>query len=85
MDPAQRRLLLDSYDIPAEMLDRLLADIWDMSALTCQEWVQRRHAELQRAGHANERIWRQIADELPTRRFAAGAVSLRQLRRMVYG
>jgi len=49
-----------------------------------EDFVRRRHAELQARQHKNDEIWPLIAAELGQRRFAAPALSERQLRRIVY-
>ncbi len=49
------------------------------------EYVTRRHAELRREGLANSAIFEQLAGELHGRRFAAEPLSVRQIRRLVYG
>ena len=85
MDSEQRRHLLESYDIKPEMLDRLITDIWALTARDPQEWVQQRHAALQQSGLRNDEIWRTIQIELAQGRFAAPAYSLRQIRRLIYG
>ena len=51
---------------------------------TVEEFVHRRHAELQRRQHKNDEIWPLIAAELGQRRFTAPALSERQLRRIAY-
>lgn len=50
-----------------------------------EEFVVRRHRELQAEGHANGEIFARIARELPGRRFRAPAFTERQLRRLIYG
>jgi anthranilate/para-aminobenzoate synthase component II len=62
-----------------------VADIAAYFGETVDEFVRRRHGELQRRQRKNDEIWPQIAAELGVRRFAAADVSERQLRRMVYG
>jgi hypothetical protein len=47
--------------------------------------VRRRHRELKAGGLTNERAFALIAAELPARRVAPPQLSLRQLRRVVYG
>ncbi len=49
------------------------------------DFVRRRHRELQRRSHTNDRILELIAAELAQRRFAAPELTARQLRRLVYG
>ncbi|HEY7485094.1 MAG TPA: hypothetical protein VH912_11595 [Streptosporangiaceae bacterium] len=48
-------------------------------------YVRRRHAELRARGLTNDAIFQRIAAELPARRVSPPELSLRQLRRMVYG
>ena len=50
-----------------------------------QAYVARRHRELQRLGLGNAAIYRQLSEELGERRFAAPALSERQIRRLIYG
>ena len=53
---------------------------------TLEQWVVRRHLELQRQGRArNEAIYRQIIEEAAERRFAPVTLSPRQVRRIIYG
>ena len=49
------------------------------------DYVRRRHAELKRRGLTNDRIFDELAAEVAARRFAAPQLSVRQLRRLVYG
>ena len=69
---------------PAEasrVVDEVLAYLSERPA----EFVARRHAELQREGLGNPAIFQRLAAELDRRRFASPAMSLRQIRRLVYG
>ncbi len=64
---------------------RVIADVLGYFGETLEEFVRRRHAELRSRGLTNDEIFQRIAAELPGRRLAAPALSLRQLRRIVYG
>jgi hypothetical protein len=64
---------------------RVIADVLTYFGEPVEVFVRRRHAELKSRGLANEQIFRRIAAELPVMRFAAPGLSLRQLRRIVYG
>lgn len=64
---------------------RVVADVLGYFVEPLPEFVRRRHAELQRRGHTNDRIFPELAAELPERRFAPPPLSVRQLRRIVYG
>ncbi|MFC5072180.1 hypothetical protein ACFPN0_11435 [Kitasatospora cinereorecta] len=52
---------------------------------TTEDFVRRRHRELQSGGLVNTEIFERIAAELPHRAVAPQELSLRQLRRIVYG
>ena len=79
------RYLAASTGLPQPTTARVIADVTAYFGETLEEFVRRRHAELQRRQHRNLEIWPVIAAELPQRRFAAPGLSERQLRRIVYG
>ena len=64
---------------------RVVSDVLGVLDETVERYVQRRHLELQREGLVNDRIFERIAAELGALRFRAPTLSLRQLRRIVYG
>ncbi|HCA86744.1 MAG TPA: hypothetical protein DEQ61_15385 [Streptomyces sp.] len=64
---------------------RVVLDVLAYFDETTDEFVRRRHRELQSGGLANAEIFERIAAELPHRAVAPPELSLRQLRRVVYG
>jgi hypothetical protein len=78
------RYLAASTGLPPPTVVRVIADVVTYFNETAEEFVRRRHAELQRRQYKNDEIWPLIAAELSQRRFAAPALSERQLRRIVY-
>ncbi|BAJ26682.1 MULTISPECIES: hypothetical protein [Kitasatospora] len=64
---------------------RVLAEVLAYFAETTEEYVRRRHGELQARGLTNDRIFARLDGELAARRVAAPRLSARQLRRIVYG
>ncbi|SDI15473.1 hypothetical protein SAMN05421505_1368 [Sinosporangium album] len=64
---------------------RVVADVLAYFSESVEEFVRRRHAELRVRGLTNEAIFPRIAAEIAARRVAAPELSLRQLRRIVYG
>ncbi|MFH8368790.1 hypothetical protein [Streptomyces sp. NPDC018031] len=64
---------------------RVVLDVLAYFDETTEEFVRRRHRELQSGGLTNTDIFERIAAELPHRAVAPPELSLRQLRRMVYG
>ncbi|WP_103955662.1 hypothetical protein [Nonomuraea solani] len=64
---------------------RVVADVLSYFSEPVEEFVRRRHGELKARGRTNEEIFPRIAAELRGRRVAAPELSLRQLRRIVYG
>jgi hypothetical protein len=77
--------LATSTGLPQSTAVRVIADVTSYFGETVEEFVRRRHTELQRGRHRNDQIWPVIAAELRQRRFAAPSLSERQLRRLVYG
>ena len=77
--------LAASTGLPQPTAARVIADVTAYFGETIEEFVRRRHAELQLRQHRNPEIWPVIAAELRQRRFAAPGLSERQLRRIIYG
>lgn len=77
--------LAASTGLPQPTAARVIADIATYFNETVEEFVRRRHAELQQRQRKNDEIWPELAAELGQRRFAAPRLSQRQLRRIVYG
>jgi len=66
-------------------IGKVLSEALAFYAESVEEFVARRHGELQTSGLKNEVIFPQIGEEMRARRFAAPPLSERQLRRLVYG
>jgi hypothetical protein len=64
---------------------RVVADVVGYFSEPVQDFVRRRHGELRRRGMRNEQIFQVVRAELVTRRVRPPALSVRQLRRIVYG
>ncbi len=60
-------------------------EVLDSLELEVDEYVARRHGELQAQGESNSDIFERIAEELRTLRFKAPKLSARQIRRRIYG
>lgn len=50
-----------------------------------EHYVRTRHQDLQKAGFSNAQIYAVIEQELQERLFPAPAMSIRQIRRLIYG
>ncbi|RBO83019.1 hypothetical protein DFR74_12018 [Nocardia puris] len=74
-----------STGLPEQVAARVVADVVGYFDETAEQFVRRRHAELQARQVRNAEIWRRLADELARRPVAAPAFTERQLRRIVYG
>jgi hypothetical protein len=64
---------------------RVVLDVLAYFDEKTEEFVRRRHRELQAKGMVNAEIFERIGEELPHRAVAPPALSARQLRRIVYG
>jgi len=64
---------------------RLVEEVLAYFSESLEEFVARRHRELQAEGLRNDEIFGRIAGEVRARRFAAPPLSERQIRRLIYG
>ncbi|MFE0100232.1 hypothetical protein [Streptomyces sp. NPDC059009] len=64
---------------------RVIQDVLAYFDETTEEFVRRRHRELQGQGLVNAAIFERIAADLEYRAVAPPELTLRQLRRIVYG
>ncbi|MDI3404345.1 hypothetical protein [Streptomyces cavernicola] len=64
---------------------RVVQDVLAYFDETTEQFVRRRHRELQSQGLVNAAIFEQISTDLRYRAVAPPELSLRQLRRIVYG
>jgi len=64
---------------------RLVAEVLAYFSESVEEFVTRRHRELQAEDLRNDAIFSCIAEELQGRRFAAPPMTARQIRRLIYG
>ncbi|MGH3566888.1 MAG: hypothetical protein ACRDRH_12820 [Pseudonocardia sp.] len=77
--------LVRSTPLSAGEATRVVAEVLGYFAEPVPEFVRRRHTELKNRGLTNDRIFAVLPAELATRRFAPPPLSVRQLRRIVYG
>lgn len=85
LTPERRRYLEEKYSLNSEELDLLLEDLWAFTEESIEDFVHRRHGELQREGLHNPAIYARIAQEAKQGRFTCPELSLRQVRRIIYG
>lgn len=64
---------------------RAVDEVLDSLGLEVDEFIARRHRELQAQGESNADIFERIAGELRALRFKAPELSARQIRRRIYG
>jgi len=85
LDVNFRNHLLNSYPVSEDLLDHILEDLGDYFAMDVKEFIGVRHQQLQKEGLLNSDIYNRIREELGTKRFAAPVLSVRQIRRIIYG
>ena len=87
-NPVPQELLVHLSQVtrlsPSEV-GRVLDEICAYFTESVEEFVSRRHQELQHEGLTNRVIYQRIADELREWRFPAPHLSERQIRRLIYG
>jgi hypothetical protein len=65
--------------------ERVVAEVLGYFSEPAETFVRRRHRELRAQGLRNEQAFARIGAELPLRRVLPPRLSLRQIRRIVYG
>ncbi len=85
VEPDLIRYVTATTGLPNVTAARVIADVLAYFDKTVEDYVRRRHHELRLRQLKNADIWSAISAEMTTRRFAAPALSQRQLRRIVYG
>ena len=84
-DPDLVRHIAYTTGLPENVAARVVEDVLAYYSETVQEYVHRRHQELQRYGTRNDKAFRIITEELAARRVKAPELSVRQVGRMIYG
>lgn len=79
------RRLMDLTDLDEHQAQLVVAEIFDACSPSVDEFIQTRHAQLQRQGYRGQEIYAVIQAELSHWRFGAPALSIRQIRRRIYG
>jgi hypothetical protein len=69
---------------PAEAA-RIVNEVLEFMNETSEDFIRRRHLQLQSQGHSNSAIFQRLASELDQRRFRAPRYTERQIRRVIYG
>ena len=77
--------LARSSRLTATEINRLVAEVLAFLDESAEEFICRRHRELQHEGYSNSQIFSRIGSEVAGRRFRAPAYTERQIRRIVYG
>lgn len=79
------KYLLSSYSLDETDLYRLLDDLTGAIDYSVESYIQRRHLSLQKEGQKNAVIYDILQKEIRTRRFFGPELSVRQIRRVIYG
>ncbi len=79
------QFLSSSGELTEDQAQRVVEEVANYFNEPVPDYVTRRHLALRREGWRNEAIYQQVAIEITERPFAASDVSLRKIRRMIYG
>jgi hypothetical protein len=71
--------------LTATEAERVVGEVLAYFGENLNDYVRRRHLELQAQGISNAVSFSMIGKELNARRFCANALSTRQIRRIIYG
>lgn len=79
------RHLCDTSRLTRDEAERVVAEVLAYFDESVADYVARRHSAMQAAGFTNDTIYLRILGELEVRRFPAPTLSVRQVRRLIYG
>lgn len=79
------RRLREVTGLSEERALRVAREVLDLFGSDLDEFVVDRHQELQREGLNSRQIYAQIQREIPSWRFRASPLSIRQIRRRIHG
>ncbi len=85
LDEKLKNYLLSAYPIDESLLNHIVDDIGEYYSFEVKEFISVRHRQLHHLGMKNEQIYLKIQKELKERRFIGPDMSLRQIRRVIYG
>lgn len=85
VDPRLVQHVVATTGLGAAEAARVIDDVLAFHHETVEEFVRRRHSELQHRGAKNAAIFATLRAELANRPVAAPDLSERQLRRLIYG
>jgi hypothetical protein len=74
-----------TYGIAPAAFERLFEEFAAFFDLSVEEFVRRRHIEMQKQGARNDTIYASLLAETRDMRFAARGLTERQIRRLIYG
>jgi hypothetical protein len=80
-----KQYICNTFNLSDGSFTHLLDEFLGYFSSPLEDFVRVRHAELQREGKGNEEIYRLIAKEIPNRRFAVANLTIRRIRRIIYG
>ncbi len=85
LNEAFEKHLLSSYSLGENDLYRLLDDLSGAFDNSVEDYIQKRHTSLQKEGKKNIAIYDILQKEIRTQRFLGPELSVRQIRRAIYG
>lgn len=85
LDEEFEKHLLQSYSLERNDLYRLLDDLAGAFDISVEDYIQKRHASLQKEGKRNVAIYEILRNEIRKQHFLGPELSIRQIRRAIYG
>ena len=85
LDKQFKNYLLTSYPLSESLLRNILDDLGEYFGTPLEEYIPARQRELHQQGKKNEEIYRIIQEEIKRKLFPGPNLSIRQIRRIIYG
>ena len=88
MSPLKQRLLhrlILTTGLNETEAEHVVEEVFDLFCMDTDAFIVMRHGELQKEGVGGNRIYERIQEDLEDWRFSAEKLSVRQIRRRIYG
>ncbi len=85
LDEQFKNYLLTTYPLSESLLMNILDDLGEYFGTSLEEYIPARQRELHQQGKKNDEIYRIIQEEVKGKLFPGPDLSIRQIRRAIYG
>ncbi len=80
-----KKYLQVTTNLSDKEINKIIEEINEFYNLSYQEYIKKNHLKLRAEGYKNEEIYEILSEKVKQMRFKAPDLSIRQIRRIIYG